>query len=209
MQKDITRYSREQVLEGIKNSYPESYLERALSEFGYEDFPESGLSDKGFRIFMKRVSEIDEAESDLKPVKTKDLSSKVLETRVKIKKDKREKSNGYLSIVGKDLGKVGKGIVGTAYIFLSPFVIPTANARYADKAPFPDNLASPVAFVLNAFSPGYYGFEFAEGNPTRGFIVLGAHLGLNLASGIYEYVRHLKGKSYKSRSYGNYASPFG
>ena len=55
-----------------------------------------------------------------------------------------------------------------------------------------------MSFGLNIVSSiGYYPYEFLLGDPKRGAIVAGIHLGSNLLSGIYEYVRHVKKKAEK------------
>lgn len=69
-----------QSLEEAELTYSDRQIKQVLSEFGYDGFPDNGITEKGFRKLMKRVSEIDDAESNLKIVERKDLSSRVIKT---------------------------------------------------------------------------------------------------------------------------------
>ncbi len=194
MLKDIINYSREQVLAGIVDQFPESYLERALSEAGFDHFPESGITYEAFEMLQERISEIYKAETNLKPVKRKDLSSKVIETPVKIKENK--KSNDYGSIVGRDLRKVGRVAGGFLGFFLSNPTI----MRYAYESEGGANAKEHAgtggfgifSLIVHGIGGGSLYSHLFKTNPKLGAILLGIHVTTNVASGIYEYARHVK-----------------
>lgn len=183
---DPTRYYFEDVQESIEGKYSDRQLKQVLSEFGYNESKlDNGLDDEGFRKLQDRLAEVDSSEARLKPVKKKDLSLRVVERPVKVKAEKK-KSDGYLSVVGRDIWKVGKGI---ASLISCPFMIATTFRK--DE----DDFLGPLSAISSILAfPTYYLLEFTEGNPQRGLIVLGVHLGSNLISGIYEYARHVKNR---------------
>tara|TARA_Y100000310_G_scaffold333811_2_gene412145 strand:+ start:246 stop:599 length:354 start_codon:yes stop_codon:yes gene_type:complete len=65
---DLTRYCLEDVQESIKDKYSDEQFTQVLLKSGYNGFPSNGITDKGFRKFMKELSKIDEKESNLKRV---------------------------------------------------------------------------------------------------------------------------------------------
>jgi hypothetical protein len=100
-QKDKSRYYEEDVRGSIGVAFSEKQFERALTDFGYDEFPDNGITDKGHTLLMNRLSEIDRLESNLRLVKRKDLGSNILEAPVKINKEKSQKSGSWEKWVGK------------------------------------------------------------------------------------------------------------
>jgi hypothetical protein len=66
---------------------PESYIEKALREYGFDKFPEAGLEDSGLTKLVKRATDIAHAEAQLIPRKSKQGHLPVQ----KIKKEKESK----------------------------------------------------------------------------------------------------------------------
>jgi hypothetical protein len=190
----ISRYYEETFKEALKETkFSEKQLEQTLFEFGYDNFPSNGINGEGFDKLMNRIAEIDDSESKLEKVKKKNLSSKVLEAPVKIKKEKNKKSNTYLSVVGRDLGKVGKTVGRVVANPIIGFLTLPTQIRKSNDGWSAYTYLSGV--LLNIFSLLYYPIELTGGSPKRAAIVAGIHLGANLLSGVYEYARHVKEKS--------------
>lgn len=191
MQKqDLSRYYQEDV-EAIEGYTPRQ-LERVLLEFGYDEFPSGGINDEGFRKLRDMLSEIDDAESRLeKPRRRKkrDLGSEV----------ENERNQGYLSVVRRDLRRRGRSlkkirkalpIVGVS------FAIPTISRRYSEGY---YNDIDPKAVVVTRWGTLsglililYYLGGFIAGDLKQTAIVLGVHVGSNIASKTYEYARNVR-----------------
>jgi hypothetical protein len=186
MSKDISRYYPEIVENSTKEGYTKKQLETALAEFGYDEVPENGINDEGYRRLMKRVAEIDYAESRLTKVKKKDLSSKVLEVQETVKKEKE--TNNYSSIIGKDLKKVGKKIgnamKGTGEIMLGWAMVPT-GIRLGTAESETGVQCGIIIMTIGSI----LGLCF---DPKKVGIGLAVYGGTNLLSGLYEYARSIK-----------------
>jgi hypothetical protein len=187
----ITKQPDRNYLKEVKETieeagYSSKNLKRALNQLHFSEFPEGGITDNGLQKILNIVKEIDNKESNLEGIV--EVSSKPK----KIKKNK--KSNTYLSVVGKDLGKVGKGI-GESILFVTgwPLILPSMSRIYNNKATYSGvnamGLTSGQVYAAAGAAWGYaYGFM---SNPKLASILLGIQLGTNALSGLYEWYRKI------------------
>jgi hypothetical protein len=191
---------------------PESYIEKALKEYGFERFPEAGLEDNGLGKLVKRATDIAHSEAQLIPRKTKKDYLPV----PKIKKEKESRlENSVGSVMKEDLKKVGKFIKNISCMLGTVPYIPTIARKY-QEGDFKGSLVVANNYDLIFISGCIEDLAFAitEGlaignviNQKAGIGILVATLTTNLASGIYEYVRHVKkrreDKCYETKNHCN------
>ena len=120
-------------------------------------------------------------------------------TRPKIKKE-RPKTSGSLeiSIIKEDLKKVGKEIRNIGHVLRTPFLVPTTVRKVKDCDYDNDwyDAAFPVIGALGGVGLFVSIVElYKTGNPKLATLLLATTAITNLASGIYEYIKHIKNKS--------------
>ena len=171
----------------------ESYIGKTLKLYGLEEFPKSGLDDTGLSKLVKTATEIFHSEASLTTRKTK----KGYLPAPKIKKEKA-KNSGSLenSIMKEDLKKAGKTVLKIVtypigIIFTAPTMVRKGFIKDDDPLEFPG--ASP--FVLSLVGNMILWASLYYRNPKLVPYVLATQITTNLASGIYEYVRHIKNKT--------------
>jgi hypothetical protein len=154
---------------------PESYIERAVEELGFEKFPEVGLSDIGLSKLVKTATDIYHSDVDLTPRKSTHWAS--LETLV----------------IKEDLKKVGRGIIKTiTYPILNPFIYPTIRRKamdsWYDSPPF---LATGgfIAITLGGYMSLY------RMNPKLILPIALTQVVTNLASKVYEHIKQVKNEA--------------
>ena len=182
-ERDPSRYYLDDVHRAIEGRYPVNYLERALSDFNYDEFPKGGLDNNDFGKLMGQVAKIDKESSRLERPKRremkKDLGSEVIVKSAEIKRERKE----FLSVVGKDLKTVGKislGIVGG-------FAVPTIWRKYVRNFSI-NPIISTSLFVVGSI---YSCLRF-ENDLKSIMIGLGILWGPNMVSGSYEYLRNVR-----------------
>jgi hypothetical protein len=170
---------------------PESYIEKALREYGFDKFPESGLEDSGLDKLVKRATDIAHAEAQLIPRKAKRGYLPV----PKIKKAKAKTSGNldFLKEIAKeDLEKICR--LGAVYT-TATIAIPT-GFRISDV----NNLNAPngnaTAWILGTFTAllgrlSLY-VTLSKNNPKLGFTAGAIDIATNLVSLFYEGARHAK-----------------
>ena len=191
----------------------ESYIQKALEEYGFNKFPESGLEDAGLIKLVKTATDIYHSEAQLIQRKTKQGHLPISKIKPK-KESKLETSVG--SIVKEDLKKAGEGIVewggkiskGIAYFTFGPLILPTMERILNGNKEEKKDYVIAACFGTAIEFCGYL-FLLAYCNNKENYKVLVELLSTqtvtNLASGIYEYVRHVKkraeNKCYKEKNH--------
>jgi len=182
------QYSYEDIKETLKTDvtyYHENYITKALNEFGYDSFPESGLNDKGKNKLINKVIEISESEASLQQKGIK-----------KIKKT----SENLESILIKDLKKVGEiAYKVITYLPAAIMAAPTTVRRSLEGYYGEDNGLMISALTAGMFSAATLSSYLCLGVETPELIpyVLISQLTTNAVSGIYEWIKSAKKKSEK------------
>ncbi|MFA5071607.1 MAG: hypothetical protein WC511_04580 [Candidatus Pacearchaeota archaeon] len=173
---------------------PKSYMKKALNEFGFKKFPKSGLEDDGKNKLIERAIEIAHFEAQLVKRKPKKgylpLPKSEIET----------KPSESLEIIvddWKEVVEVSKLFLkGVAYATAGvTFAIPTM-IRKALESEWDDKLEETLIPAGGLFLDSFILYKtLAATNPKLIPYVIATQIGTNIASGIYEYVRHVKNKS--------------
>ena len=169
---------------------PESYIGKALREYGLEEFPEAGLSDIGLSKLVKTVTDIYYSEIDLTLRKQKKCKLSVS----KIKESKQNNSSQDLETKVKgnsnDILEVGKKIFsGFTAAALGTFFVNSSMQRRIERE-YPKGIA-----ILGGASISFmvYG-QLIQHNPKLIPYVLGTQLFTNTFSLGYELARKIKNK---------------
>lgn len=174
----------------------ESYIPKALREYGLEEFPKSGLEDEGKNKLIGRA--IDIAHSEAQLVKRKSKKGYLPSPEKQVEKTE---PSGNLEIIVEDLKKVrerGKKILnGITYATGGvTFALPTM-IRKSIKSEWDDdkivNILIPAGGLCLDSLILYK--TLAVTNPKLIPYIVAAQIGTNIASGIYEYFRHIKNKA--------------
>ena len=175
---------------------PESYIKKALREYGLEEFPEVGLSDIGLSKLVKTAIDIYHSEIDLTQRKSKKGYLPVL----KIKESKQK--NNFQDLETKveensgDNWEIVKDIsFGVAGATLGAFFVNSSMQRTIESE-YPRGLA-----VLGGASISFmvYGLLITH-NPKLIPYVLGTQLFTNAISGVYERRGNKKNKQTEKES---------
>ena len=183
MSKEELRYSREDL---------EAITEEALkAQEGYtrEEVLEGVV---GLEVDSPLANDAIDSHDNCREVGRGNLSSKVVE------------SNSSFSVVRKDLKKIGRGVgyavtLPTEYVLAFPTIfrkiaemwggLDDPNYSFASAAFF-----NPIALPIQAGAQIAGHILLIQHNPKLGLYALGARIATNLASGIYEYARHVRKK---------------
>ena len=167
---------------------PESYIKKALREYGLEEFPEVGLSDIGLNKLVKTVIDIYHSEIDLTQRKSKKgylPVPKIKESKQKNKfqdlETKVEENSGDNWNIVKDI------FFGVAGATLGAFFVNSSMQRTIESE-YPRGLA-----VLGGASISFmvYGLLITH-NPKLVPYILGTQLFTNAFSLGYELARNIK-----------------
>ena len=170
---------------------PESYIKKALIEYGLEEFPEVGLSDIGLSKLVKTAIDIYHSEIDLTQRKSKKgylPVPKIKESKQKNKfqdlETKVEENSGDNWNIVKDI------FFGVAGATLGAFFVNSSMQRTIESE-YPRGLA-----VLGGASISFmvYGLLITH-NPKLVPYILGTQLFTNAISGIYERRKSIKGEA--------------
>jgi hypothetical protein len=174
----------------------ESYIEKTLKLYGLEEFPKSGLNDKGLSKLVKTATDIAHSEASLTTIKPKKVY-------LPVQKIKKAKNSGNLEsqIIKEDLKKVeeiGKRILKCAvYPILNLFILPTLTRKASS---FIEKEREGKEWLLLVFGEAIIGtstlyMKSFKNNQKLLPYILGAQVITNIISGIYEYIRHVKKES--------------
>jgi len=172
----------------------ESYIGKTLRLYGLEEFPKSGLDDKGLSRLVKTATEIFQSEASLTTRKPK----KGYLPAPKIKKEKPKNSSLETSVIKEDLKKVGKEIRNIGHVLRTPFLVPT-TVRKVNDCDYDNEWYYVIFPVIGAIEGVGLLTSVIElyktSNPKLATLLLATTVITNLASGIYEYYRHVKNKA--------------
>ena len=166
----------------------ESYIGKALREYGLEEFPEAGLSDIGLSRLVKTATDIYHSEIDLTP-------RKPVKGNLPVPKIKKEKERSLeAQILKKETPKVARGILKTiTYPTIGvTFLLPTMYKKVwstGGDTEFFENLTTFGAVVETI---GMY-FILANTNPKLVPYAIATQLVTNIVSGGYEIVKSISG----------------
>jgi hypothetical protein len=202
---DKTHHSYKSIREIVETQeidIPESYLQRSLEAYGYSEFPESGLTDRGAAKLLKSATEMYHAESDLNKIQYKKSKKDSLEV-IKVKnqdKPLKEKSLEK-SILMNDLKKIGKDTLyfceAIGKLCLGGFFIAPTSAqglkRETENSPIYQAVYL-IGGIETLLSQLYlWGTESKWALPVTLF-----QIGTNTASGLYEWYRSIKERTKKT-----------
>jgi hypothetical protein len=155
-----------------------SYLERALKERGFSEFPMSGLDEGYLKPLMNEVFEMYAKESKLIPIKQrrKSLERKTGENKNEIKKRALQLREVVLGI--------GLGVTG---LFLA---FPTMKRILKD-----DGIGLWLPLLGGVLANRNVYNYLSQTNPKLIPYVIGTQIVTNIASGIYEQRRSVKNKA--------------
>jgi hypothetical protein len=156
----------------------ESYIERALKDYGFEKFPESGLEDRAAITLVNRVIDLEHADALLIRIKP-ETSGKFGAQTVKEKLGKVEK-------IVKDavMGMIRAG----AEI---PVIFPSAYRRLIEKDTSISSMITQyfLGIFLGTLTTSYTYSQLSQNNSEIIPYILGTQIATNLISGIYEWRR--------------------
>jgi hypothetical protein len=201
--------------------YKEASIEKALREFGYQQFPEAGLNDTGISRLIKKINEIEEREAGLMPINRGDsegvTSLEEKSNKYKLKSEnkpvvrrvkKQETKNPTL------IRKISQGIYGFSRGFIEHnFMFPTAMRKdwsgdwtkrgkkegIRETAYFLSFWQPPVPQLIPWVDYLTYSLLYRH-NSEIGNIVLGAQIATNMISLGYEITRGIIRKNKKLRT---------
>jgi hypothetical protein len=159
----------------------ESYIERALREYGFEEFPASGLEYAGLSKLVKTAVNIYHSEANLitRNPKCKD----------NLPVPKIKEKVGYWTQKRRD---IMDSITTLGCGFLVPYNIRTFKEDQAmGDVPSVICFLGPVLGIVLLANNLTFCIEHKQYQA----ILLATTVGTNLASGIYEYIRHVRKKS--------------
>jgi hypothetical protein len=164
----------------------ESYIGKTLRQYGYDEFPKSGLDDTGLSKLVKTATEMSYSEASLTTRKSK----KGYLPAPKIKKEKSKTSDLETSVMKEELKKVGKFM---SYLIGIPFLTPTIIRKTSENIEDCSGLLA-GEFILSFCLHGVV-LGLCINNPKKMMAYLITGVLPNVASGIYEYYRHVKNKA--------------
>jgi hypothetical protein len=178
----------------------ESYIEKALYELGFDKFPKSGLEDSGLIKLVETATDIYHSEAQL--VKRKPKKGYLPTPKIKREKQKNSGDLEFQIIKEefKKVGKVSKKILkGITYCTAGAmFANPTIARKIIENCG--DETYIFVELIGTVIESGICLYwSLAETNPKLIPYVFGTQIATNIASGIYEYVRHVKTKAKRLR----------
>jgi hypothetical protein len=177
----------------------ESYIRNALRLYGFEEFPKSGLDERGLSKLVKTATEMFYSEASLTTRKPK----KGYLPAPKIKKERAKNFESLeilISIMKKDLKDVGiKTSKFVTYPLLTFWAYPTLIRKLIES----DDgfLGGPLGLgqflgAIGAILMNTVTYIYLQSENTKLILpVFLTQVATNLTSGIYEYVRHVKNEA--------------